>query len=160
MKRGRKPVPTVLKRLHGYPGHHKRTGVELDGMGSISAPVWFNAEQRAQWDHALENAPPGLLTATDRECLVTFCLAAALRAQAMREVERSGMLLKTKNGALIQNPYVGIVNRQALIMLRAGAELGFSPASRASLGASVASEQEDGMSDLDAYLSAKPDKLS
>jgi phage terminase small subunit len=62
------------------------------------------------------------------------------------------------------NPYLGIANRQAEIMLRA-AELGFTPSSRARLGR----EQPDGgppLSDsapaakptLESYLARKPDR--
>ena len=164
MKTGRKPVPTVLKRLHGYPGHHTRTGAELEGVGELLAPPeWFDAEQCEQWDYALENAPPGLLTATDREILAGWCCAAVEYARAVTEVRKLGQVVKTKEGNAIQNPFLPIMNRQFLIMLRAGAELGFSPAARASLGASITSEQaedEDGLSALDKYLAEKPDRLS
>jgi hypothetical protein len=58
------------------------------------------------------------------------------------------------------------MNRQAAIMLKAGGELGFTPAARASLG-SIAPEFNDVpgyrtkrvKSELDEYIAAKPDKL-
>ena len=45
-----------------------------------------------------------------------------------------GQVVKTRDGNAVNNPYLGIVNRQALIMIRAACELGFTPAARASLG--------------------------
>jgi phage terminase small subunit len=41
---------------------------------------------------------------------------------------------QTKDGNAINNPYLGIVNRQAFIMIRTAGELGFTPSARASLG--------------------------
>jgi hypothetical protein len=57
------------------------------------------------------------------------------------------------------------MNRQALLMNRFGAEIGFSPAARASLGSSAPAFGDGpgrrirGESELDRYLAQKPDKL-
>jgi phage terminase small subunit len=40
------------------------------------------------------------------------------------------LLTKTKDGTAVASPYLRIMNHAALIMLRCGGELGFSPASR------------------------------
>ena len=46
-------------------------------------------------------------------------------------VEKYGMLTKAPNTGLpIQSPYLPVVNKQALIMLRAAEQLGFTPGSR------------------------------
>jgi P27 family predicted phage terminase small subunit len=114
-------------------------------------------------------APPGLLTGTDREVLAIWCVACVEHARAAQEVRNLGQVVKTKDGNAIQKPYLPIVNRQALIMLKAGSEMGFSPAARASLGG-AASEFGDGPTagrkgrlksgTLAAYLEQKPDKLN
>jgi P27 family predicted phage terminase small subunit len=169
MKRGTKPQPLLIKQLHGNPHDHALPTEVPEGIGELWAPPdYFNDEQRAQWDYALENAPPGLLTATDREILVTWCLAAVVRARAAREIERLGLVVKTKDGNAIQNPFLPILNRQALIMMRCGAEMGFSPSARMALGTSpnaaggryIGSRHggSEGES-LDAYLKEKPDRL-
>lgn len=135
-----------------------------EGTGLLwSPPEWFNDEQRAQWDYALQHAPPGLLTGTDREVLVIWCVAAIEHALAVVQVRRLGQVVKSAEGSPYQNPFLGIANRQALIMLRAGAEMGFSPASRTALGRSAG--ETDGpsaparSSGLAAYLAQKPDRL-
>ena len=167
-KRGPKNIPTVLKELHGNPGKRPIPVDEPEGVGDMWAPPpWFDEDQRAQWHYAVDHAPPGLLTGTDREVLVVWVVACVEHAKAVQEVRNLGQVVKTKDGNAIQNPFLPIVNRQALIMMKAGAEMGFSPAARASLG-SAASAFGDGpaaqdprrVGQLDRYLALKPDKLN
>jgi P27 family predicted phage terminase small subunit len=165
-KRGPKRIPTVLKELHGNPGKRTLPVDEPDGVGDLWAPpAWFDDEQRDQWNYAIDHAPPGLLTGTDREVLVVWVVACVEHAKAAQEVRKLGQVVKTKDGNAIQNPFLPIVNRQALIMLKAGSEMGFSPAARASLGSSApafgngSARRIRGESELDRYLALKPDKL-
>jgi P27 family predicted phage terminase small subunit len=39
-------------------------------------------------------------------------------------------VVKTSNGNAVQNPFLPIMNKQAMIMLRAAEQIGFTPASR------------------------------
>jgi P27 family predicted phage terminase small subunit len=166
-KRGPKKIPTVLKELHGNPGKRALPVDEPDGVGDLWAPpAWFDDEQRDQWNYAIDHAPPGLLTGTDREVLVVWVVACVEHAKAAQEVRKLGQVVKTKDGNAIQNPFLPIVNRQALIMLKAGSEMGFSPAARASLGSAAPAFGDGpgrrrirGESELDRYLALKPDKL-
>lgn len=168
-KRGPKPVPLLLKTVHGNPGKRALPVDVPEGSGGLWAPPdWFNDQQRAQWDYALEHAPMGLLSGTDREVLVIWCVAAVEHAIAVVEVRRLGQVVKTREGNAIQNPFLGIVNRQAFIMLRAGGEMGFSPAARTALGRDPAEAARGGSyfgaagaprGALDEYLAEKPDKL-
>jgi len=161
---GRKPTPTALKVLHGNPG--KRTLVpesEPQGQGELWAPPpWFDDDQRDQWHYALDFAPPGLLTATDRQMLVVWVVACVEHEKAVIELRKHGQVVKTADGNVIQNPYLGIANRQAMILIRAVSELGFSPAARAGLGSRAPEFTPDGRpqtSKLTAYLARKPDRL-
>jgi P27 family predicted phage terminase small subunit len=166
-KRGPKKIPTVLKELHGNPGKRALPVDEPDGVGDLWAPpAWFDDEQRDQWNYAIDHAPPGLLTGTDREVLVVWVVACVEHAKAAQEVRKLGQVVTTKDGNAIQNPFLPIVNRQALIMLKAGSEMGFSPAARASLGSAAPAFGDGpgrrrirGESELDRYLALKPDKL-
>lgn len=162
---GRKMKPTALKVLHGTPGHRALPAEEPPGVGELWAPpFWFDDTQRTQWHYTLDNAPPGLLTGTDRDIVVVWVVACVEHARAALEVRSHGQVVKTKEGNAIQNPYMGVMNRQAIIMMRAAAELGFSPAARAHLG-SRAPEFANGpttgrtQSRLAQYLADKPDKL-
>lgn len=166
----RHATPKILEALHGKPGRRPISTSEPDGVGDIWAPPsWFDAAQRLQWDYAVAHSPPGLLTGTDREVLVIWTVACVEHAKAVLKVRELGQIVQTALGNAIQNPYMAIVNKQAFIMLRAGAEMGFSPAARSIIGRG-AMEQPQGSgaptlgqprnsSRLAAYLDAKPDKL-
>ncbi len=178
---GRKKTPTVLAELHGQPGHRKPPIDEPQGQGLLWAPpIGFDDQERDQWHYALEHAPPGLLTGTDLGLLSIWCVAAVQHARALAEVHAHGQVVKTgvvtttnpktgvvttTGGNVVQNPFLGIVNRQAGIMMKAGSEMGFSPAARASLGSSAPEFSSHGgptakPNRLAAYLEQKPDKLN
>lgn len=168
--RGPKPTPTVIAELHGKPSHKKRpTAPEPEGVGDIWAPpIWFDDEQREQWHYAVDHAPPGLLTGTDRETLVVWCCACVEYAKAVLEVRASGQVVTTKAGNVIQNPYLSVMNKQALLMLKSGGEMGFSPSARASLGSRAPEFPHDAPTGgrrpikggLAGYLEQKPDSLN
>lgn len=166
MPSGRKPQPTMLKVLHGNPHEHRLPSPEAEpqGQGELwAAPTWFDDDQREQWHYAIDFAPPGLLTATDRQMLTVWVGACVEYQRAMVELHKSGQVVKTVDGNVIQNPYLSIINRQALILIRAVSELGFSPAARASLGAKAPEFDRNGgrptTTRLTAYLARKPDRL-
>jgi P27 family predicted phage terminase small subunit len=159
--------PLALRELHGNTGKRPTPATVTDGEGVLfAAPEWMDEEQRRQWDYAMEYAPRGLLTATDREILATWCVASVAYVEAVREVRRTGLVVETKSGNQIPNPYLGVQNRQALLMMRAGGELGFSPASRMSMAlqGQAADTRYIGAANarrsrLEEYLAAKPDRL-
>jgi P27 family predicted phage terminase small subunit len=159
----------MLKKLHGNPGKRRLPATEVQGQGLLWAPpAWFDDEQREQWTYALQFAPSGLLTATDREVLAIWCVAAVEHARAVLEVRKLGQVVQTKDGNAIQNPFLPIVNKQAMIMLKTGSEMGFSPASRAALAArnSGPASNWHGVSEPDrrgglaAYIAQNPDRLT
>lgn len=165
MPSGRRPVPGALAKLHGHPSHSAPRVDEPEGRGELwAAPPWMDDEQREQWAYALEVAPVGLLTGSDRELLAMWVCAAVEYVKAIREVRKLGQVVKSKEGVPFQNPFLGIANRQAMVMLRTGAEMGFSPISRAQLGRASGETLNGtvvpaGRSRLQAYLAEKPDRL-
>jgi len=158
----------MLRELHGNPRQHRMPENEPEGVGDLwDPPRWFDDEQREHWAYALDRAPPGLLTGTDRAIFTCWVCACVEYVKAVLEVRSLGQVVKTRDGNAIQNPYMSIMNRQAVLMNRLGAELGFSPAARASLGV-TATAFGDGPTGrrrraveggLAAYLDQKPDSL-
>lgn len=130
--RGRKPVPTTLRELHGNPRMKALPRNEPVPVGELGdPPEWFSVEQKQGWDWALTNSPPGMLKLVDRGSLITWVVAEDLHRQACIQQAKVGLLIKAPvTGALVQSPFLPIINRQALIMLKAGGELGFTPVSR------------------------------
>ena len=150
--RGRKPVPTALRELHGNPRHRPLPKAEPIPLGDLTdPPPWFSPEQRAGWDYAISNAPPGLLRRLDRSVMVAWVIAEDLHRQAVIAQSQTGLLIRvpTKASAAArrrprpgepepepdpgvpqQSPFISIINREAQIMIKAAGELGFTPVSR------------------------------
>ena len=130
--RGRKPVPTALKTLRGNPG--KRVlPTDIAAPGALFEPPEFlTARQRETWAYAIENAPAGLLRRLDRSVMTVWVVAADLHRQAAEEIATTGLVVRGQGKAAppYQSPFIGILNRQAQVMLKAAAELGFTPSSR------------------------------
>ena len=130
--RGRRPKPTALKEMEGNPGKRPLNKAEPKPTGDLyAAPEWMSDSQREGWAYAITNAPYGLLKQLDRSILAIWVVAEDLHREAAEKITQYGLLTKSPNAGLpLQSPYLAILNKQAQIMLKAGAELGFSPASR------------------------------
>jgi P27 family predicted phage terminase small subunit len=140
MPRGRRPKPTAIKRLHATlekSREHKRRFEPMPEVDlSSEPPHWLTDEQQASWRYAIAHAPRGLLKATDQGVLVVWCQAesrhrTAAMAQARLDMGKDWPFLQPgKAGRPIISPYVTIMERSELIMLRTSDALGFTPASR------------------------------
>jgi phage terminase small subunit len=132
-------------------------------------PDWFDDDQRASWHYALEHAPPGMLRALDRSALVVWVVAEDLHAQASQMQQRMGLLVRVgkppakdpetgepvgpDERTLQQSPFLPIINKQAVLMLRAADCLGFTPTARS--GVQVADAPPTITMDADA-IAAEP----
>lgn len=130
--RGRKPKPTYLRVLDGNAGHRPVNRDEPQPPGDLlDAPAWMTDSQKTGWRYAIEKAPGGLLRKLDQSILCIWVVAEDLHRQASEKVARHGALVRVgANGAWMQNPYLPILNKQAAIMMKAAAEMGFTPSSR------------------------------
>ena len=142
--RGAKPKPTHLKLIEGNPGKRRLNRNEPKPQGDLcDAPDWLTEEQKAGWTYAIANAPAGLMKRLDRAALTAFVVAEDMHRQASVAVGKFGLITKSPSkGEPMQNPYLPIINRQAQIMLKAAAELGFTPSSRSRVEI-VGGETED-----------------
>jgi P27 family predicted phage terminase small subunit len=70
------------------------------------------------------------LNQLDRGILAVYCNAYAAWLEAVTALQTWGTMMKSPNGYPIQSPYVSIASKNAEIMIRIGAEFGFTPASR------------------------------
>jgi P27 family predicted phage terminase small subunit len=164
MPRTKPRVPAALVKLRGNPAHRPIPD-DPPGVGELwQCPDDFDDEQRAAWRFAVDHAPVGLLSGTDRDVMVVWVLATVEHRRAAREVGRLGQVVQRSDGSVGINPYMRVMNAQAQIILRTCQEIGFSPAARAHLGASAPELQGVARGsliagDLAAYLDEKPDKL-
>ncbi len=131
--RGRKPKPTRQKELAGNPGKRRLNKNEPKPKGVLmDPPADLPAQAVPYWRKALESCPPGQLALLDERAVYAWAVAAWAHADAAKKVAELGTVVKAKtDGAPAQqNPFLAVMNKQAQIMLRAAAELGFTPSSR------------------------------
>ncbi len=124
-------TPSALKVVTGRKGRVGINPQEPKPKGAIGrAPAWMSDAQRRIWDETVAEAPAGVLTAVDRRIFTAFVVASEAHQSAALLVAERGTTIETKQGNVIQAPWVGMLNRQALILIRTASELGFTPASR------------------------------
>jgi P27 family predicted phage terminase small subunit len=122
---GRKPKPTQLKVVQGTFRKDRANAREPKPSGDLTAaPVHFTDAQREVWDYAIANAPKGL------SVLEVWVVASVFHREAAQKVATTGQIIKSPSGYPVMNPYMANMNKQAQIMLKAAAEMGFTPASR------------------------------
>ena len=130
--RGRKPTPTALKIIAGNPGKRPLNENEPQlPLSDLAPPDWLTDDQVRVWEEAVRSCPPGLVTTVDEKVLSIWVVACDLHRQASERVAQMGLIVKSPvKGDPMQNPWLAILNRQAQIMMKAAAELGFTPSSR------------------------------
>lgn len=125
--RGRKPTPTALRELHGNPRDHAIPKEPKTPTGTLNAPDWLTDQQKEAWAYAVANAPRGVLRLIDRGVLAVWIIAEDFHRRASKAMgHRAPVSRKTGQ----QDANMAVINRQAMIMIRAASELGFSPTSR------------------------------
>jgi P27 family predicted phage terminase small subunit len=131
--RGRKPKPSYLRVLDGNAGKRAPNADEPQPVGELAEhapPAWLSESQKEGWRYAMRHAPPGLLKRLDQSILTVWVCAEAVHREASEWVSNKGSMVMGKNGLPYQNPYLAIMNKQAAVMMKAAAELGFTPSSR------------------------------
>jgi P27 family predicted phage terminase small subunit len=130
--RGRRPSTETLRLLVGGAGKNrgtKRAPTMRGRLADMAPPEWFDSDARAEWDYVMETAPRDLLVGVDRAALTTFCLAAVQHRKAYERLQREGLTVPTMTGEKT-HPAATIMSAQAATMLRAAAEMGFTPVAR------------------------------
>jgi phage terminase small subunit len=145
---GRKPKPTALHDAHGTGNttRLKQRKNEPIADGDLkNPPEHLTADQKADWVYAVAHAPAGVLGACDQGAMEVYIVArdhhrkANIAQQALDLDNALPLLMKTAEvldrhgkviggGNIIQSPYLGIMSTAGARMLRAAAELGFTPA--------------------------------
>lgn len=95
-----------------------------------AAPAWFDRMHREVWEHVLQEAPAGLLKSIDEAVLATYVTAYVTHQRATEELCSSELLMESLMGGIKANPLIQVQSKAALVMLRAAAEMGFTPSSR------------------------------
>ncbi len=138
--KGRKPKPTALHQLHGTfnaTRHGRDRACEPQPQGDLTQPPeTLTDSERASWDYVISHAPKGLLKKIDRAVLIRWVkvedrLMVAEAAQRELDCRSAGLpfLVRGPNGLEI-SPYVKIIERETVNLIRLSDRLGFSPVAR------------------------------
>lgn len=144
--RGRKPKPTHLRLVQGDPRQRGRKKLEekvnrearLPPSLPMPPPELLD-EAKVEWGRIVTHLhAAGLLTEIDRGALAACCQAYGRWIQAERilaDLQKQdpifqGLMIKTTNGNMIQNPLVGTANKSMSDYVRFCAEFGMTPSAR------------------------------
>jgi P27 family predicted phage terminase small subunit len=131
---GRKPKPTALKLIQGTLRKDRANMREPKPSGDLlEPPTYFSTEQSEVWNYAIANAPKGLLKRLDISILEIWVTAYVTYRESALKVKQLGQVIKSPSGYPIVNPYLSNMNKQAGIMMKASAEMGFTPTSRSKI---------------------------
>ena len=130
---GRKPTPSIVKKLTGNPGKRKFNAREPKAaVGLPKCPQHITGEARREWKRiGAQMVEEKRMAPRYKAALAAYCVAWGRWADAEKHVQEFGTVIKSPSGFLIQSPYLPIANKAWSQMMKALAELGISPTSQA-----------------------------
>lgn len=141
---GRRPQPSRLKILRGNPGKRRLHPDEPQPAavdGSFDTPpreLDGDETARAEWARVAPLLRAcGLVTETERTALVALCQQWSRYLDAQAQVRRLGMIVQSKEGSPITNPYLDVADKALGHCHRLWTVLGLTPSGRARVGAAM-----------------------
>jgi phage terminase small subunit len=119
-------------------GNRSRRSIPVDVFvpeGTPFVPEHLNDDAQACIEHIMRCFPAKRLTAADTYALTAFASAWAWHKAAVHAMNAPDFepIITNVNGNLVPNPWFGILNNQAKVMLAYATKLYLAPADRASL---------------------------
>lgn len=150
--KGPRPTPTHLRLVKGNPGRRPLPKKEAKPQFELPMPPpELSDDAKVEWGRVSgELYRCGLLSRIDRAALAAYCQAYGRWMQAERAIARmaasdpitSGLMIKTSNGNVIQNPLVGTANKAMNDMMRVAAEFGMTPSARSRIETNAPAERD------------------
>lgn len=137
--RGKKPKPTHLKLVTGtFRKDRSSKNEPMPALAIPPVPCELSDDAKLEWGRtSIDLYKLGLLTSLDRAAFAAYCDSWGILIRTRRLLAKmgeggaDGLLIKTAQGNLIQNPLIGIANKAKRDMVRYAAELGMTPSARA-----------------------------
>lgn len=159
MTRGRKPLPTNMKRLRGNPGKRKlNKDPEVAPMEDGEAPPemisGLNRKEikehaRKEWERVRKALKPsGILTEADKTALSMYCLSYGMFMEYLAQIDKFGPIIKSPSGYPIQSPYVGLANSEWSKMKSFLAEFGLTPSGRSRINVPEKGQEKEEIEDF------------
>src|SRR5438270_4520371 len=116
--RGPAPKPTSIKRLEGNPGKRKLNELEpTPKAGAPECPDYLDEVARREWDRLTAIlVSMKVLTEADYIALGNLCQAYSTLMNAQKQMNKTGILYKSKSGYIQQSPLLGIIHTQTMIV--------------------------------------------
>ncbi len=100
----------------------------------LGPPDWLSEDQKSLWESAVKFSPPNQLQPIDASALNIWVIASDFLRQASVQLSSEPLVITSpRTQRQVPNPLVGVIAKQSAILLRAAAELGFTPSSRSRL---------------------------
>lgn len=132
MVTGRKPKSRALKLLHGsQPRRTWNTNEPEHPPIDPTCPAELTDSNAIdEWNRVIFTLAHGHLTTVDRPTMIAYCLKYGQWLRLEAEAAQHPAIMKGINGGPVSNPVLTLAGRTLVLMLRAAAELGATPASR------------------------------
>jgi P27 family predicted phage terminase small subunit len=129
---GRMPTPTALKVLRGNPGKRPLNKREPKPQaGDPHMPDHLDEAARAEWKRLVPMLREmRVLTEADYLALANLCVQYSTLVSAQKQLNKSGLLLKTPNNFVVTSPLIGIVARATKVVNDLCREFGLTPSAR------------------------------
>jgi len=130
--RGRKPLPTSLKKLRGTLRPHRAIAGEPKVPTSVpTPPEWLSPDARREWDRITPKlVAAGLVSQLDLGVLVGYVTAWGDLCEANRTLQQFGSTYITERGVIVLHPMLKVVERSRQALRAFASEFGLSPSAR------------------------------
>jgi P27 family predicted phage terminase small subunit len=152
--KGRKPKPTLTRKLDGNPGKRPLNDREpVPPAGVPECPDHLDDEARAEWFRTAGVLHEmGLLTKADRAALAAYCTVYSRWVHAEAQVKKFGSIVKSpEKGFPMKSPYLTIADQALEAMRKLMVEFGLTPSSRSRIRVP---EDGEARAELDLFLEA------
>ena len=141
--RGRKPKPTILKKIQGNPGKRALPKREPKPQSEVRRPYGLGKglQDRFWKDHAPELERLGVLTGVDTAAFRLMAEHYAFAVQAAQELREGGSLTVEGREGPKKHPLLQALRDNSQMFKAFAVEFGMTPSSRARLQLPVEVEQ-------------------
>lgn len=159
MARGRKSIPSEVKRLTGNPGKRPLNDDAPVFEQNCEPPKGLTGRAREEWDVvAGALAKNRMLTDVDRSQLAAYCMAVQMLFDARAAIKKnkikntqsglasiglSGMFYMAPGGLIKKHPAVAIMEAAMKQIRGLGSEFGFSPSARNNVKAPCSTKADE-----------------
>jgi phage terminase small subunit len=126
----------ALEILEGYPGKNAIEASGIEACGDPFIPEHLTEDARGCIEIIRQSMPVGVYSALDSFLLAQYGMAWAMHKKAALKVaahDFEPVIQINDNKTAAQNPWLRILNEQALILAKLGDRLGLDPKSRAAI---------------------------